>query len=69
MARLLPVKPKRLIDFLKEKQGFSGPYRVDKHQFMVKDQLRLRLPDIADDEMIGVEILQRILPIAGVRLD
>ena len=43
MANLRPVKRKDLIAKLKQ-LGFVGPYSGGKHQFMIKNKLRLTLP-------------------------
>jgi len=38
-----PIKRRDLIAYLK-RLGFSGPYSGGKHQYLVKEQLRLYLP-------------------------
>jgi len=63
-----PVKPERLRQYLL-KHGWEGPYRAGRRSFMVKSDLRLCLPDVAEDELIGVDLLKRILIMAGVELD
>jgi hypothetical protein len=68
MRELAPVKPQRLVDYF-NKHGFTGPYRVEKHRFMIKGELRLRLPATAEEELIGVPMMRRILTIAGIKLD
>ena len=68
MAYLGPVKCEKLVQYF-IKHGWSGPYRVRKHRFMIKGYLRLRLPDIPEDQLINVEMLRRILLQAGVDLD
>ncbi len=65
---LAPVKPEKLRQYL-VKHGWAGPCRVNHYEFMVKDDLRLRLPAIPEDELIGVELLKRLLLMAGVELD
>ncbi len=52
MLAIKPIKQKELIRFLR-KLDFIGPYSGGKHQFMVKGDLRVRIPnphkkDIAD---------------------
>jgi len=69
MAMLVPVTAGKLTEFFTQKQGFSGPYQVEQYRFVVKDNLRLRLPDIAADELIKLDMLRRILTMAGIRLD
>lgn len=39
-----PRSRRELIAALKE-AGFSGPYSGGKHQFMVRDSLRVRIPN------------------------
>jgi predicted RNA binding protein YcfA (HicA-like mRNA interferase family) len=65
---LAPVKPEKLRQYL-VKHGWEGPCRIGKHSFMVKNDLRLRLPDTAEDELISVDLLKRILLMAGVELN
>lgn len=40
--------------------GFEGPYAGGKHQFMVKDELVLHIPNPHQGD-IGVELLARLL--------
>jgi predicted RNA binding protein YcfA (HicA-like mRNA interferase family) len=40
--------------------GFEGPYSGGKHQFMVKDDITVRLPNPHQGD-IGQEFLARIL--------
>lgn len=69
MAILVPVTSRKLTEFLIQKQGFRGPYQVDKYRFMVKDNMRLRIPDIPENELIKLEMLRCILTMAGVKTD
>ncbi|MBD0295690.1 MAG: type II toxin-antitoxin system HicA family toxin [Flavisolibacter sp.] len=64
MAVLGPVKRNELIAYLK-KLGFTGPYSGGKHQFMLKDQLRLTLPNPHTSD-IGINLLSKILKQAGI---
>jgi len=46
--------------------GFSGrPYSGGKHQFMIKDQLRLTIPNPHQSD-IGINLLNKILRQAGI---
>ena len=58
-----PIKRKDLIRHL-EQTGFEGPYSGGKHQFMVSDDIaiRVRNPHQAD---IGMELVARIRRQAG----
>ncbi|MCC6298100.1 MAG: type II toxin-antitoxin system HicA family toxin [Anaerolineales bacterium] len=59
-----PIKRKELIRALKQ-AGFDGPHAGGKHEFMVKGDLRLTLPNPHQGE-IGRDLLSRILKQAGV---
>ena len=64
MPRLGPIKRKDLLRYLKA-LGFEGPYAGGKHQFMVKEDLTLRIPNPPRSD-IGKELLIRILRHAGI---
>ncbi|MCL6106315.1 MAG: type II toxin-antitoxin system HicA family toxin [Actinobacteria bacterium] len=53
------VKRKDLVRFLKQ-LGFEGPYSGGKHQFMIKADVTLRIPNPHQSD-IGKELLARIL--------
>ena len=59
MPPFRPIKRKELINALKE-AGFEGPYAGGRHEFLVKGQLRLILPNPHQGE-IGKDLLARIL--------
>lgn len=59
-----PIKRRELIYYLRQ-IGFSGPYSGGKHQFMIKGQLRVRIPN-PHKEDIGKNLLMRILREAGI---
>ena len=67
MLPLRPVKRKELIRRLR-RLGFSGPHSGGKHEYLVKGNLRLALPNPHQGD-IGVELLVRILRQAGVSRD
>jgi predicted RNA binding protein YcfA (HicA-like mRNA interferase family) len=54
-----PIKRKELIKALKQ-AGFQGPFAGGKHEFMVKGELRLVLPNPHQAE-ISRGLLARIL--------
>jgi predicted RNA binding protein YcfA (HicA-like mRNA interferase family) len=64
MPPLGPIKRKDLLSYLKQ-LGFEGPYAGSKHQFVVKGDLSLRVPNPHQAD-IGKELLVRILRQAGV---
>jgi len=67
MARLGPIKRAELIRYLRI-LGFEGPYSGEKHQFMIKGFIRLRLPNPHRSD-VGKELLLRILRQAGIDRD
>ncbi len=62
-----PVKRRDLIRYLRQ-FGFEGPYSGGKHQFMVKDDITLRVPNPHQSD-IGKELLARILKQARIKRD
>jgi len=64
MPKLSPVSHSELVRKLKS-FGFDGPYSGGKHLYMIKDDLRLTMPN-PHRQVIGVELLTRILKQAGL---
>lgn len=64
MARLSPVKRRELIRRL-ERLGFEGPYTGGNHEYMVRNGVRVAIPNPHSSD-IGVGLLSRILKQAGV---
>ncbi len=64
MPHLGPIKRKDLIRLLSH-LGFEGPYSGGKHQYMVKGQLKLALPNPHQRE-ISQDLLSRILRQADI---
>jgi predicted RNA binding protein YcfA (HicA-like mRNA interferase family) len=64
MPAIKPIKLKELIRFLR-KLDFDGPYSGGKHQFMVKGDLRIRIPNPHKKD-IGKNLLQLILKEAEI---
>lgn len=64
MPRFGPIKRKELIHYLRI-LGFEGPYSGGKHQFMIKSDVVLRIPNPHQSD-IGKELLARILRQARV---
>lgn len=64
MPAFAPIKRRELIRCLKE-FGFEGPYAGGKHEFMVKDEFRLTLPNPHRSD-IGKSLLAKILDEAGI---
>lgn len=59
MPPLKPIKRKELIYYLK-KMGFDGPYSGGRHQFMIKENITVYIPNPHKSD-IGKELLIRIL--------
>jgi predicted RNA binding protein YcfA (HicA-like mRNA interferase family) len=66
MPAIRPIKYKELIHFLR-KLNFSGPYSGGKHQFMVKGDLRVRIPNPHKRD-IGKNLLKQILIEAEIEI-
>jgi predicted RNA binding protein YcfA (HicA-like mRNA interferase family) len=64
MPAIRPIKQKKLIRFLR-KLDFIGPYSGGKHQFMVKGELRIRIPNPHKKD-IGINLLRLILKEAEI---
>ncbi|MBC8263763.1 MAG: type II toxin-antitoxin system HicA family toxin [Anaerolineales bacterium] len=67
MPRFGPIKRRDLIRYLRQ-LGFEGPYSGGKHQFMIKGDITLRLPNPHRGD-IGKELLARVLRQAGIQRD
>lgn len=59
-----PIKRKNLIKYLR-KCGFVGSFSGGRHQFMVRENITLRIPNPHGSD-IGKELLSRILKQAGI---
>lgn len=64
MPKLGPIKRRELIHYLRQ-LGFSGPFSGGKHQFMIRENLRVRLPNPHQGD-IGYNLLKQILAEAGI---
>ncbi|MCP6757850.1 MAG: type II toxin-antitoxin system HicA family toxin [Fischerella sp. CENA71] len=62
-----PVKRSDLIRYLRQ-LGFEGPYSGSKHQFMVKDDVTVRIPNPHKGD-IGKGLLAEILRQAEIEKD
>jgi hypothetical protein len=67
MPRFGPIKRSELIRYLRV-LDFEGPYSGRKHQFMVKGEITLRLPNPHQSD-VGKELLPRILKQAKIDRD
>jgi len=64
MPQFGPISRKELIRYLRQ-CGFEGPYSGGRHQFMIKGNLTLRVPNPHQAD-IGKELMARILRQAGI---
>lgn len=62
-----PIKRRELIQCLHQ-LGFAGPFSGGKHQFMIRGDVTIRIPNPHQRD-IGKELLGRILRQAGVTKD
>ena len=67
MPKIAPTKRKDLIHYFRQ-LGFDGPYSGGNHQFMKKNDLRVRIPNPHQGD-IGRELLIRILKQADIEKD
>ncbi len=64
MPHFGPIKRRDLIAYLR-KAEFEGPYSGGRHQFMIKGDITLRIPNPHQGD-VGKELLARILRQAGI---
>lgn len=64
MARLSPVSRRQLIQRLK-KLGFEGPYAGGRHEFMLRGETRLILPN-PHRGVVSADLLMHLLRQAGI---
>jgi predicted RNA binding protein YcfA (HicA-like mRNA interferase family) len=64
MPRLVPIKRAEFIARLR-RFGFEGPFSGGRHEFMIRNNLRLTIPNQHREE-ISVDLLSRILRQAGI---
>lgn len=64
MPHLGPIKRKDLIYYLRQ-LGFDGPYSGGKHQFMIKENITITIPNPHKGD-IGESFLVRILKQAKI---
>ena len=67
MPRFGPIHRRDLVRYLRQ-LGFEGPYSGGKHQFMIKGDITLWLPNPHQSD-IGRELLTRVLRQAGISRD
>ena len=61
----MPVSRKELIKKFR-RLGFRGPYSGGRHQFMVKEDLKIRMPNPHGSKEISNALFNEILRQAGI---
>jgi predicted RNA binding protein YcfA (HicA-like mRNA interferase family) len=61
----MPISRRELVKRLM-RLGFEGPYSGGRHQFMVKETLKLRIPNPHKSQDISDSLLNEILRQAGI---
>ncbi len=64
MPKFGPIKRKDLIRYLRQ-LNFTGPFSGGKHQFMVKENLKVRIPNPHKSD-IDKNLLNEILKEIGI---
>ena len=64
MPAMGPIRRKELLRYFRQ-LDYRGPYSGSKHQFMVKGQLRVRIPNPHKGD-IGINLLKQVLKEAGI---
>jgi predicted RNA binding protein YcfA (HicA-like mRNA interferase family) len=64
----MPISRKELIRKFRS-LGFTGPYSGGRHQFMVKEELKVRVPNPHQAGDISDSLLREILRQAGISKD
>ena len=64
MPKFGPIKRKDLIRYMRQ-FDFTGPYSGAKHQFMIKEKLKIRIPNPHKSD-ISENLLNQILKEIGI---
>jgi predicted RNA binding protein YcfA (HicA-like mRNA interferase family) len=64
MPKFGPIKRKDLIRYMRQ-LDFAGPYSGGKHQFMIKEKLKIRIPNPHKSD-ISENLLNQILKEIGI---
>jgi predicted RNA binding protein YcfA (HicA-like mRNA interferase family) len=67
MPKISPISWKKFIACLR-RYGFTGPYQIGKHPYMVFGSVRLTIPNPHDGD-ISIDLLARILRQANISRD
>jgi len=64
MTKLKPISRRNLVERLKH-HGFAGPFQGGNHEFMIRDDTRLIIPNKHRGD-ISSDLLSRLLRQAGI---
>ena len=67
MPRFGPIKRNELIHYLR-RLGFAGPFAGRKHQLMIREHTRVRLPNPHEGD-ISPQLLATVLRLAEISRD
>jgi predicted RNA binding protein YcfA (HicA-like mRNA interferase family) len=65
MPQINPIPRKELITKLR-KFGFDGPFRATKHQYMIKGNHKIFIPNPHGGKDVGIPLLKKIVKQIGI---
>ena len=68
MPKIIPLSRKTLIKKLR-KLGFSGPFPATRHEYLIKINHKIFIPNTHGNKDIGVPIIKEIIKQLGVDRD
>ncbi len=67
-SKLVPVSRRELIHRLKV-LGFNGPFKGSDHDYMVRRETRVTIPNLHKGQDIGIRLLTQVLKEAEIDRD
>ncbi|MEA2065417.1 MAG: type II toxin-antitoxin system HicA family toxin [Patescibacteria group bacterium] len=68
MSRIIPLQRKILIKKLR-KLGFTGPFPATRHEYLMKANHKIFIPNTHGNKDIGIPIIKEILKQLGINRD
>ena len=68
MPEINPISRKELISKLKA-LGFEGPFRATRHQYLIKGNYKIFIPNPHGGKYIGTPLLKKIIKQIGITQD
>lgn len=68
MPPFAAIKRRELIAYLRQ-LGFDGPFSGGKHEYMVRDEFRLTIPNPHKGQEISVPFLKKLLKEASISFE